>query len=344
MISKEFDYTQGPPFSEETRHIEITPEQKAFGLATNRIYEQRFKRSTPWMVKDGRILYFRPVQVRPNEDPLVIETERDIKRYGVITVDEISGEDLAKEQISNDLADVLRIFKRVEDNLPDFSKSALRAFRNVKGVNRSYHQWSNEEAEHSNAAGLILVATGHNTQEELDEDYYRTQEQEWNLPFKEPIEVLIYAMFQEKNTSWNYHAVAKKLEDQGALKAAHVTRIIASDESFHGAGFNHYVDAWAKLHPKEAEEAALHVAWNFRMPSLHLMRHRLRDTVRVMKTIGYNQEQVETLLRRGLADLKFVNPDRAEEVVKGYWAAETARQSKIIMRIPTRGNLSKNGA
>lgn len=332
MASKEFDYTQGPPFSEETHSVEITPKQKAFGLATNLIYEERFKRSTPWMVKNGRILYFGPVQVKPNQDPLIIQTERDIRSYGIITVDQISGEELAREHISKDVADVLRIFKRVEDNLPDFSKAGVGAFRNVEGVTRSYFQWSHEEAEHSNAAGLILTATGHNTQEELDEDYYKTQEQRWELPFKKPIEVLIYAMFQEMNTSWDYNALAKRMKEQGAVKSAYAMGIVASDEAFHGAGYRDYVQAHAEIYPKETEEAALYVAWNFRMPSLHLMRHRLRDTVRVMRTIGYNQEQVEALLRKGLRSLKFVNQDRADEVVRGYWAAETARLDKILRK------------
>jgi hypothetical protein len=335
MISKEFVYTQGQPFSEETRHIEITPQQKAFGLATNRIYERRFKRSTPWMVKDGRILYFGPVQVKPDQDPLIIQTEKDIKNYGIITVDRITGDELAKEHISKDLAAVLRIFKRVEDNLPDFSKVSSSEFRSLKGVHRSYLQWGHEEAEHSNAVGFILTATGHNTQEELDEDYYKTQGQEWLPPFDSGIKILIFAMFQELNTGWDYYSTADRLEEQGAIQSAKVARAIGADEYFHGAGFRDYVHAYAEIYPEETEEAALEVAWNFRMPSLHLMRHRLRDTVRVMKTIGYNQEAVESLLRRGLASLKFVDPERAEEVVKGYWAAETARLEKI-MKIPTR--------
>lgn len=335
MASKEFDYTQGSPFSEETRSVEITPQEKTFGLETNHIYERKFKRSTPWMVKGDRILYFGPIQVKPNQDAPVIQTEKDIKRYGIITIDQITADELAQEKISKDVADVLRIFKRVEDNLPDFTKAASRKFRSLKGIHRSYLQWSHEEAEHSNAAGLILTTTGHNTQEELDEDYYKTQEQEWTPPFEKPIEVLMYAMFQEINTGWNYYSLSDQMEEQGAMQSAKVARVIGSDEFFHGAGFRDYVHAYAEIHPQEAQEAALHVAWNFRMPSLHLMRHRLRDTVRVMKTVGYNQEAVENLLRRGLSSLKFVNPERAKEVVDGYWAAETARLEKI-MKIPTR--------
>ncbi len=330
MNAEQVDFRAGPPFSEEAHPVEITPEQKAFGLETNRIYEGQFKRSTPWMVKDGRVLYFRPIQVKPNEDPLIIQSEDDVRRYGVITVDEISGEDLAREQITKDVAAVLRIFKRVEDNLPDFSRHAALALRNVKGVNRSYYQWSREEAEHSNVAGLILLATGHSTQEELDNDYYKTQANTWEPPFETPIENLIYAMFQEGNTHGNYIALAKILEGQGAVKCAYAIKQVASDEAFHRASYRRYVEAYARLHPQETEESALNVAWNFRMPALHLMRHRMRDTVRVVRTIGYNKEEVENLLRRGLKDLSsFVNQDRAEEVVRGYWQAEKGRLIKI---------------
>ncbi len=327
------DFRAGPPYSEETHPVEITLEQKAFGLETDRIYEGLFKRSTPWLVQKGRILYFRPVQVKPNEDPPVIQSENDVKRYGVITVDEISGEDLAREQISKDVAAVLRIFKRVEDNLPDFSRHATAAFRNVKGISRSYYQWGREETEHSNVAGLILLATGHSTQEELDDDYYKTQENTWEPPFETPIENLIYAMFQEGNTHGNYIALAKIMEEQGAVKCAYAIRQVASDEAFHRASYRRYVEAYARLHPQEAQEAALNVAWNFRMPALHLMRNRTRDTVRVVSTIGYNKEEVENLLRRGLKDLSsFVNQERAEEVVRGYWPAEMARLNETMRK------------
>jgi hypothetical protein len=247
-------------------------------------------------------------------------------------VTQISAEDLAKEQISNEVADVLNIFKRVEDNLPDFSKNATRAFRDVKGINRSYYQWSREEAEHSNAAELILLATRKRTQEELNYDYYKTQENTWEPPFEEDIENILYAYLQERNTNGNYNALAKTMLAQGAKNCAFVINKVASDEAFHGVSYKAYAEEYAKLHPQETAQAALRVAWNFRMPALHLMRDRFKDTVRVIRTIGYNQEEVENLLRKALNDLSFVPKHLIEEVACGYWNAESARIKPLMKR------------
>lgn len=328
------DYTAGPGYSETTRHVEIEPDRMAWGLATNEIYEGRFKRSTPWMVQNGRILYFEPVKIKPNEDPQEIKTEKDLREYGIVTVKEISTEDLAREQISDDVADVLNIFKRVEDNLPDFSRIAASAFRDVKGLSRFYHQWSREEAEHSNVAELILLATGKRTQEQLNNDYYQTQENTWEIPFEGDIENIIYPYLQERNTNGNYNALADIMMQQGALKCAYAIRKVASDEAMHGASYKEYAEEYAKLHPQEAAQAALRVAWNFRMPSLHLMRHRIKDTIRVVRTIGYNQEEIEKFLRKALNDLSFVPKHLIEKVVSGYWAAESAR-IRSLMRQPS---------
>jgi hypothetical protein len=72
----------------------------------------------------------------------------------------IPTEQLAAEQISPLLASVLLTSKRIEDKLADYSGWGHTLFRNFWGINNSYHQWSFEENQHSDALGLVLERLG----------------------------------------------------------------------------------------------------------------------------------------------------------------------------------------
>ena len=332
-----FDYTKGPEFSEETHPAEITEDRMAWGYATDILYERGYKRLPPWRVVDGeRIEYYGKIQLQPNEDPPTVKRKDDLRHYGVIPVQQITAEDLAREQgrLSPGVLKTVHVFKIVEDNLPYFIKQASDAFKDVKGLSRSYNQWGLEEAEHSNAAGLILQTVGGWTKEDVDRDYYVTQRNTWEPPFATDIEMDLYAMNQERNTRGNYGALAGVMREQGAPNCALVVTRIQSDEQYHGEGYRAYAEAYARISPEravEAAKAALRVAHHFRMPSLHLMRDRMADTKQVIDTIGYNQEEIEKMLRSGLNDLSFVPKHLIDDVVGGYWKAESARVKKIIM-------------
>lgn len=325
----DFDYTAVPGFSEETHKVEIPEETKRWGIDTDRDFEARFKRFPRWMVIGDRMMIFGKINPpKPGVDVPEISTEQDLVVNGMIAVQQITADELSKEPISDHVAEVLQIFKRVEDNLPDFSRHAASAFRNVMGIHRSYFQWNREELNHSDFAKLSLLATGKRTQQELDDDFYRTQERTFELPFDSDIKMILYAMYQERNTHGNYDALEQIVRAEGAIKIALGISLTKSDEQVHGISYHQMAERYAAISPEkrvEAAKAALEVAFHFRMPSLHLMRDRLNDTIKVVETIGYNEEGIKNMLRKCLTSLSFVPEHLIEPLVQSYWPAEQKR-------------------
>jgi len=332
---EEYDYTQGPEFSEATDPVDLKVDRLQWGRSTDALYEGRYKRFPPHMVMGDSIIVFGRIKPTPiGHDQPTIRRELDLREHGLITVHEITAETLLREQLAQPVIDVLLIDKRVEDNLQWFLIHAKNAFKDIKGLARQYGQWDREEAEHSNIAGLILRTAGGMTQEELDADYEMTQRNSWKPPFKKDIEMVIYAMMQERNTNENYKHLADAMKATDAVNSAFATRLIASDEQVHGDSYEKDAEAYARISPQhaiEAAQAALDVAFRFRMPSLALMRDRMRDTKLAMDTVGYRIEEVQDMLRGVLRDLTFVPNHLIDPVVDAYGKAEPRRIARILI-------------
>lgn len=337
MVRKieDFDYTAGPEFSEETHPVELDPDRLEWGRLTDKLYEGRYKRFPPHMVMEESIRIFGKIAPAPvGQDQPEVKKELDLQKYGLITVHEITAEALLREHLSPDIIEVLLTDKRIEDNLQRFLIAAKKAFADVKGIGRKYGQWDREEAEHSNIAALILKTAGGMTQEALDEDYEMTQKQTWEPPFSTDIQMILYAMMQERSTRDQYMYLGNAMKRIGAVNSAFGMRLIGSDEGVHGDSYEKDAEAYARISPEkavEAGQAAIYVAYNFRMPSLHLMRDRLADTKRSMDTVGYGIKEVKEMLRGALADLSFVPNYLIDGVVNAYEKAEPRRIAKILI-------------
>lgn len=323
---EQLGYGEGAPFSEETHPVEITPEERYVGVRTKKVYDQEIKRPTPWIVKDGRLFLLRPQKGAFDTANYTPDQLRTVS-IEVITADQIS-----RERIPQEVAEAIFTFKRIEDKLPDFTGRSAGLFRNYWGINNSYHQWSKEENEHSNAEALVLTATGALTQEQIVEDYLDNLSRTWELPFLTPRQIVLYAYFQENLTFRNYEGVAKAAEDEGAMMVAKVMRTIASDEAYHGVGYRKFAQIFAEFDLEGSIGDACYVAVNFRMPAMHLMRDQRKDTLNIIKVGAFNKRMVsEETIYRCLKNLGFVPDELCREVANNYWnrQREVAQSSTI---------------
>ena len=331
---EEYDYTEGPDFSEETDKVELKPDRLKWGRATEVLYEGRFKRFPPHMVMGERILIFGKIKPTPvGQDQPEIKTESHLQEHGLITVHEITAEALSKETIPPEVAQALLTDKRVEDNLQWFLIHAKNAFKDVKGLAHQYGQWDREEREHSLIDGMILETAGGMSREFIDEDYEVTQENSWKPPFRSDIQMVIYAMMQERATRDHYIRL-RKLIKEVAPKSALALGLVASDEGLHGASYEDDAEAYARISPAcavEAAHAALDVGARFRMPSLHLMRDRFAETKRSMELVGDSIDTHAEVARGSLEDLSFVPNSKIDEVVEYYRKTEPRRIAKILI-------------
>jgi hypothetical protein len=307
-------------FSEDSLAVEITPAEREIGLKTKRYFDRTLKRKTPWLIKNGKISVEKGTLA-----PTALEQNPGGEQLASLTSGEISTERLSTESISPVLASVLLTFKRIEDKLPDFSGRSNTFFRNIWGINNSYHQWSYEENQHSDAIGLILQATGSNTQDELDADYYQNLAITWEAPFPTGRMMVLYAAFQEQMTSLSYHALVKRATEEGAPTVAEIMKLVAQDEAYHGGGYRAFSRIYFEQDPEGTVADALHVAANFRMPAQHLMRDRRRNSMEIVRVGAFSKEMVsEETLFKVLMGLRFVPEADAKRVAANYWKGSAA--------------------
>lgn len=303
-------------FDESSLVVEITPEEREIGIRTKRYFDRTLKRRRPWIIKAGHIQI-----LKGNRAPSPLEQNPGSEPLPALDGSTIDTAVLEKETISPLLASVILTFKRIEDKLPDFSGRAAGFFRNVWGIDNSYHQWSMEENQHSDAEALILERTNSFTQDQLDDDYYENLSRTWEPPFKTARRMVLYAAFQEQLTSLNYRAVSKRALEEGAHTVAEIMKLIAHDEAYHGGGYRAFSRIYADLDLKGTLDDALHVARNFRMPAQHLMRDRRRNSVEIVRVGAFSKEMVsEETLYKVLVGLGFVPEPLARVTANEYWA------------------------
>lgn len=302
-------------FDETSRLVEITPEEREIGIRTKRYFDRTLKRRPPWVIKAGEISI-----LKPNREPSAQETNPGLPPLPTLLAHTISTATLEGERISPILASVLFTFKRIEDKLSDFSGRSGHFFRNVWGINNSYHQWSYEENQHSDAIGLILERTDSVSRKDLEDDYYENLARTWEAPFPTGRMMVIYAAFQEQLTSLNYHALVKRAMEEGARTVAEIMKLIAHDEAYHGGGYRAFAKIFAEVDLEGTIKDTLHVAKNFRMPAQHLMRDQKRNSIEIVRVGAFNKQMVsEETIYRVLMGLGFIPQHMARQAADSYW-------------------------
>jgi rubrerythrin len=305
-----------PDFDETSRKVPITAEERVIGIKTKCYFDRTLKRTTPWLIKNAQIRILQPTAAPgPREaDPLAAPLPP------LIPSRLISTDALEKETISPLLGSVMFTFKRIEDKLADFSGRSYDLFRNIWGINNSYHQWSYEENQHSDALGLILERTGQRTQQALQDDYYENLVRTWEPPFATARQMVLYAALQEQLTSLNYRALAKRALEEGAPTVADIMTLIAQDEAYHGGGYRAFSRIYAESDLDGTIADAVHVGTNFRMPAQHLMRDQKRNSVEIVRVGAFSKEMVsEETIYRVLKGFGFVPERLARQAADKYW-------------------------
>lgn len=301
-----------PPFNDASHVVDISAHDREVGRRTNELFTRQLIRPLPWDFRDGRITVtnaFKEAAFKsqiPGADYVPGLLVKDIVTDG-----------LSGETISPQLARVVGLFKMVEDKLPDYMGRGLEAARGFSGLNRSHIQWGREELQHSLAAGLILEQTGHKTAGELDAEYQENLTHTWEQPFPSTREMIVYAVFQERQTNLGYNAVAKRAEEEGAPITRDILHLISKDEAYHHAGYREYVRIFHELDPEGTKADVLNVAANYRMPALNLYQDPLRASRDLFKVGAYSRDmETHQVLVPVLKALGFVNEVEIAQVLE----------------------------
>jgi len=290
----------------------VSPEMRAIGIETHRLWEGTLMKDPRWGIKNGLATFQDPTPLVPE----VIGLYKGLPEVKPLRRHIIRREDIANEpDLSPAAYRTAKRFKLVEDHLPDFMGSATELFWDDWGASESYWQWGMEERVHSAMAAMILEAKGISTYEEMEQAYYDQRENIWVAPYITAREMLIYADFQELVTMSAYDLLANHALKQGALFSERLFRQTGRDEGRHHVGYRTLTGVRAKHDLEGTRNDVKKVASTFMMPSEQFIPDR-RDAMKDLRELGYDREEVgEKVLLPAVKSLGVLDDDEARVAV-----------------------------
>lgn len=184
--------------------------------------------------------------------------------------------DFAWRDIRHDLPeDILRIvqgFYAVEQFIPDYAANLVGLLRRNYGRSQFYLKWGAEESKHADLWQNVLLATGYRQLEDLESYSLDLRQRAWELPFGDPLEMLIYTVFQERATQVNYSNLRTLVADSAQHNChdpvlASACQQIAVDEVAHFEFFLSATQIYLYYFPERTLQAIARVLAHFEMPA-----------------------------------------------------------------------------
>lgn len=188
--------------------------------------------------------------------------------------------------ISDETKEILLGFLGVEAYVDDYVFSGIDGAGDSLSTRALYIQWGFEERRHIQTFRHCLIDSGLYTQDFVDKYLAETEGYRWTFEAQTgygptPLIAAAYALFQERQTRWNYTRIRRRIWDeygQPATSTGHpiypaiagAMRFPEIDEGAHEANFTNIVGIYMKYFPDMALEALMQVSAHYRMPLVQL--------------------------------------------------------------------------
>ncbi len=188
--------------------------------------------------------------------------------------------DFAWRDIRRDLPeDILRIvqgFYAVEQFIPDYATNLVGLLRRNYGRSQFYLKWGAEESKHADLWQNVLLSTGYRRLEDLEDYSLQLRHRAWELPFDDPLEMLVYTVFQERATQVNYSNLRSLVADSTQHECfdpvlASACQQIAADEVAHFEFFLSATQIYLYYFPERTLQAIARVLAFFEMPAASII-------------------------------------------------------------------------
>lgn len=242
--------------------------------------------------------------------------------------------DFEWEKLRTDHSDLfMRIiagFFAVEQYVPDYVEKLLRVIRRSHGRSYFHLRWGSEEEKHSDLWEATLLFSKRYSPQWIRDYKNDLISREWNLPFDDPIKMIIYTVFQELATRLNYSQLHRVMRgrirndyfdyefDPVLMKA---TKNIIQDEAAHYTFFLEVARLFLYYFPAETLEAIKDVMDNFAMPAGDIIPNYKEYQEDVYKAGIYGRKDFRDLLRTALSNLSLEN---RTALIKGI------KQSRLV--------------
>lgn len=171
---------------------------------------------------------------------------------------------------------ILEGFFATEQYVPDYVFTFLKVIRKSHGRSHFHIRWGSEEEKHADLWENTLLFSRFRTPQWIEDYKHALREQEWELPWDDPLRMVFYTVIQERATQVNYLnagliANGKWEGDEFAGDVdpilANASKIIAIDEAAHYNFFLEGARLYLYYYPTQALEALADVINSFAMPA-----------------------------------------------------------------------------
>lgn len=176
---------------------------------------------------------------------------------------------------SPEMMQILRGFFAVEQYVPDYVTDLLLVIRKSHGRSHFHIRWGAEEERHADLWHNTLLFSGQMKPKAVQEYMDNLRSSQWTLPWRDPMYMTFYTVFQERATQINYlntAVIARGKSDKPEFAndedpvLARAAQIIAVDEAAHYNFFLECARLYLYYYPAQAIEAMVAVIRNFAMP------------------------------------------------------------------------------
>ena len=208
------------------------------------------------------------------------------------------------------LGDFVEQFCGVELYLPDYTSKLLTMLRRSRGRGWFLANWGYEESKHSLTLEKWLITSGKRSEENVKDFSDVVLEGEWDPPFSEPRQMMIYGMIQELATHVNYKRLRQMARDEGDNALAVALRFIAIDEMSHFGFYRDVVKVYMAIDEDNTKADIAYVFKHFVMPAQKIVPGAEERALRMAESGLYGpreyiklvKEPIETAL--GLGNVK----------------------------------------
>ncbi|MCE9559032.1 MAG: acyl-ACP desaturase, partial [Armatimonadetes bacterium] len=179
---------------------------------------------------------------------------------------------------SDEVHTTIEGFFAVEQYVPDYTTKLLDVVRKSHGRSHFQLRWGSEEQKHMELWRNAMLWGGKRKREWVFEYGEALRNEEWRLPWDDPVHMLMYTVFQERATQVNYlnlgliargKGISPEVDTDPVLEQ--VCKLIAADEAAH----YHFFLECARMHlyffPAQALEALANVVRHFAMPAANII-------------------------------------------------------------------------
>jgi acyl-[acyl-carrier-protein] desaturase len=185
-----------------------------------------------------------------------------------------------RQDHSPDVVQLIEGFFAVEQYTPDYTSEILRIVRRSNGRSNFQLRWGAEEERHANTWENALLFSRGRTPDQIEHYKWQLRNNNWTLPWDDPLHMMLYTVFQERATQINYLNFAKIARGESENPAyandadpvlARACTMLAVDEAAHYAFFLEGARLFLYYQPEETLQAIHDVVTHFAMPAQNLI-------------------------------------------------------------------------